>query len=111
MRRDMKSWDEYIEMAREEKDRKAWEKVLSTEEGRWVYSRIMEKSAYRGRSFTGNSFTFRNEGRREVAIEINEDMVHLLGFRAVELRQLAEREYIDFTMKQDKLFHGKKDGS
>ncbi len=97
-------WNAYIEKAYEEKDRDAWEAVLATEEGRWVLSRIMEKTAYRGRAFTGNSFTFRNEGRREVAIEINEDLVRLLGYKAVELRQQAEREWIQFQMEKEKLY-------
>lgn len=102
-------WNAFIEKAKEDKDRNAWRKILSTEEGRWIYSRIMEKTAYKGRAFTGNSFTFRNEGRREVAIEINEELVQLLGYDAVLLRQKAEREDIQFQMEQERLYIGEED--
>lgn len=97
-------WQKYIEEELREKDKIAWKKVLSTKEGRWVLERILEMTGYRARTFTGNSWTFRNEGMREVGITINENLVDLLGMEAVTLRQKAEKEYINFRMEQKRIY-------
>jgi|UniRef100_UPI0040257EAA hypothetical protein len=97
-------WQKRIEEELKERDKIAWKKVLSTKEGRWVLERILEMTGYRARTFTGNSWTFRNEGMREVGITINETLVELLGIEAVTLRQKAEKEYINFQMEQKRIY-------
>ena len=97
-------WQKRIEEELKERDKIAWKKVLSTKEGRWVLERILEMTGYRARTFTGNSWTFRNEGMREVGITINETLLELLGIEAVTLRQKAENEYINFQMEQKRIY-------
>lgn len=97
-------WQKRIEEELKGRDKIAWKKVLSTKEGRWVLERILEMTGYRARTFTGNSWTFRNEGMREVGITINETLVELLGIEAVTLRQKAEKEYINFQMEQKRIY-------
>lgn len=97
-------WQKYLEEEKVQRDKIAWKKVLSTKDGRWVLERILEMTGYRARSFTGNSWTFRNEGMREVGIEINETLVRLLGMDAVTLRQKAEKEYLNFQMEQQRIY-------
>lgn len=97
-------WLEYKEKQSLEKDKKALAAVLATEEGRWLFERLLEIAAYRANVFTGNSFTYYNEGRRSVGVESNNKIVQLLGMQGVNLRQKAEREHIAFMEKQWRLF-------
>ena len=97
-------WLKYKEKQCLEKDKKALAAVLATEEGRWLLERLLDTAAYRANVFTGNSFTYYNEGRRSVGVDINNKIVQLLGMQGVNLRQKAEREHIAFTEKQWRLF-------
>ncbi len=104
------AWEKYLREAREEKDRDAWKKILATEEGRWILMRILDRTNYRARVMTGNSFTYFNEGMREVGIQLIDELAGLLGYESVEIRQQAEREYIQFSMKQEQIFEGGNNG-
>lgn len=104
-----KLWNELIEKEYANQDKLAWKKLMKTKEGRWIFERILEKTAYRANVFTGNSFTFYNEGRRSVGVEVNQWLVDLLDMEGVELRQKAEREHIAFRNEQWRLFNDNED--
>ena len=53
-------------------------------------------------SFTGNSTTFFNEGKRQVGLELLSRITEL-GIDAVKLKQKAELEYIDHQLRAREL--------
>ena len=55
--------------------------VLQTEPGKRFLNRLFAKCKMYNTSFTGNSTTFFNEGKRSVALEIFEDMAELANNR------------------------------
>lgn len=56
-----------LEAQREIDDLRA---VMRTPEGRRVFARVLERTGVESISFTGNSQTFFNEGRRSVGVEL-----------------------------------------
>lgn len=76
--------------------------VLKTEFGRRFFIRILEDAGYNSSSFTGNSTTFFNEGKRDVALQLLKK-VEALGYPGLELKQLAEKEYLNNQMDLDNI--------
>ena len=48
--------------------------VMGTKQGRRFVARLLDQAGLHRRSFTGNSETFFNEGRRSVALELAQDI-------------------------------------
>lgn len=67
--------------------------VLNTPAGRRFFIRLLEMSGYNCSCFTGNSTTFFNEGKREIALMLLY-LVNQLGVMGLELKQAAEKEYL-----------------
>lgn len=84
-----------------ERDVDALNHVLSTELGRWFFCRIFDHTGILKRSFTGNSETYFNEGRRSVGITYMQ-MLGAVGdgVEGVKKYHQAQLEYIN----QQKLF-------
>ena len=84
-----------------ERDVDALNHVLSTELGRWFFCRIFDHTGILKRSFTGNSETYFNEGRRSVGITYMQ-MLGAIGdgVESVKKYHQAQLEYIN----QQKLF-------
>lgn len=76
-----------------ERDKQALEALLNSEDGRWFLMRLLDKTKVMSDSFTGNSATFYNEGRRKVGVDLVNEIA-ALGLEAFAKKQLAEREYI-----------------
>lgn len=73
------------------KDADAIRFMLNNEDGRWFIARLLRAEGLTASSFTGNSSTFYNEGRRAVAIGIR-DRIEDLGKPELQLLQQAECE-------------------
>ena len=99
----------YIEKQKREEDVKAIRTVLKSKAGRWFFIHILEMTGFKAETFTGNSQTFYNEGRRSIGIQIEKEMVELLGKEGFELRQKAEKEYIEFQFKAKALLENKEE--
>jgi hypothetical protein len=76
--------------------------VLNTPAGRRFFIRLLEKTGYNSSSFTGNSTTFFNEGKREIALLLLKD-ISVLGFIGLELKQAAEKEYLSNQLELESL--------
>ena len=76
-----------------ERDKQALNALLDSEEGRWFLMRLLDKTKVMSDSFTGNSATFYNEGRRKVGVDLVNEIA-ALGLDAFAKKQLAEREYV-----------------
>lgn len=84
-----------------ERDVDALNHVLSTELGRWFFCRIFDHTGILKRSFTGNSETYFNEGRRSVGITYMQMLGAICdGVEGVKKYHQAQLEYIN----QQKLF-------
>lgn len=84
-----------------ERDIEALNHVLSTELGRWFFCRIFDYTGVLKRSFTGNSETFFNEGRRSVGLTYMNMLGQIGdGIEGVKKYHQAQLEYI----QQQKLF-------
>lgn len=97
-------WQKFIADEKDRRDKECLKKMLETPEGRWMYMRILEISGYLSSSFTGNSATYFKEGMRYVGIKLANMTVERLGMKGVELKQKAERENIEFQLKNRKYF-------
>ena len=84
---------EYIQAQMRRKDAEALTELLNSPSGRWFLMRMFDRTKLVSNSFTGNSSTFYNEGRRAVGVELMNEIT-CLGLEAFSLKQLAEREYI-----------------
>lgn len=93
-------WVKYLADQMKEYDKAAFKKVLSTKEGRWFFTRLLDMTGYKAQSFTGNSQTFYNEGRRAVGIALVSQLADLLGYEGIKSQQKAEREYVEFQEQQ-----------
>jgi hypothetical protein len=60
-------------------------------------------------SFTGNSATFYNEGRREVAVGIYQSIKANLGLEGMKKLHQAQEELMEFEIKAGKLAEYKED--
>lgn len=102
-------WDAYIKQKMEDMDKAAYKKIMATKEGRWFYIRILQLTGYEAKSFTGNSQTFYNEGRRAVGIEMNQRLMDLHGHDGFVWKQKAEKEFVEFQEAYNRLFSSGKD--
>ena len=87
--------------------------LLKNKEGRWFLTRLLDATGINANSFTGNSHTFFNEGKRQVGLELLA-RIQELGIDAVKLKQKAELEYIDHQLRARELaveYTDKKEGS
>lgn len=85
-----------------ERDIEALNHVLSTELGRWFFCRLLDRAEILKQSFTGNSETFFNEGKRSVGLTYM-NMLGKIGdgVEGVKKYHQAQLEYIE----QQKLFN------
>lgn len=87
--------------------------LLKNKEGRWFLMRLLDATGINANSFTGNSHTFFNEGKRQVGLELLA-RIQDLGIDAVKLKQKAELEYIEHQLRARELaveYTDKKEGS
>ena len=93
----MKTKQDYIR----DRDIDALNHVLSTELGRWFFCRLLDRTDILKQSFTGNSETFFNEGKRKVGL-VYMNMLGQIGdgVDGVKKYHQAQLEYIN----QQKLF-------
>lgn len=93
----MKIKQDYIR----DRDIDALNHVLSTELGRWFFCRLLDRTNILKQSFTGNSETFFNEGKRKVGLTYMNDLASIGdGVEGVMKYHQAQLEYIN----QQKLF-------
>ncbi len=85
-------------LAREQvdKDIRAMEWMLGHELGRWFLARMFEACQLKGATFTGNSGTFYNEGRRDVAVSFYKLIRLKLGVDGLKKLHRAELEMAEF---------------
>ena len=76
--------------------------LLKNKEGRWFLMRLLDATGINANSFTGNSHTFFNEGKRQVGLELLA-RIQELGIDAVKLKQKAELEYIEHQLRAREL--------
>ena len=97
-----KTKQEYIR----DRDIDALNHVLSTELGRWVFCRLLDRTDILKQSFTGNSETFFNEGKRKVGLAYMNMLGQIGdGVEGVKKYHQAQLEYIE----QQKLFEALKE--
>ena len=84
-----------------DRDIEALNHVLSTELGRWFFCRLLDRTDILKQSFTGNSETFFNEGKRKVGL-VYMNMLGQIGdgVEGVKKYHQAQLEYIE----QQKVF-------
>lgn len=93
----MKTKQEYIR----DRDIDALNHVLSTELGRWFFCRLLDRTDILKQSFTGNSETFFNEGKRKVGLTYMNMLGQIGdGVDGVKKYHQAQLEYIE----QQKVF-------
>ena len=83
-------------------DQQALLSLLKSRDGRWFIMRMLDSAGVNAQSFTGNSTTFYNEGKRQIGLEILA-RIQDLGLDAVKLKQKAELEYIEHQLKAREL--------
>lgn len=83
-------------------DQNSLTSILKSKEGRWFLMRLLDATGVNSSSFTGNSTTFFNEGKRQVGLELLA-RIQELGFDAVKLKQKAELEYIEHQLRAREL--------
>ena len=79
-----------LQMAVAGRDKDALEWILSNKQGRWFLARMMKNEGLHASSFTGNSGTFYNEGRREVVCDIYNRIRAQMGLRGVWIAMAAD---------------------
>ncbi len=99
-------WQKYFLQCQEDRDREALKAVLKTKEGLWILSRIILMTGLKNSSYTGNAETYFREGRREIGIEISNLILNSLGLEEGHKQlQAIDKEYIDFKIRQNKIFN------
>ncbi len=84
-----------------DRDIDALNHVLSTELGRWFFCRLLDRTDILKQSFTGNSETFFNEGKRKVGLAYMNMLGQIGdGIDGVKKYHQAQLEYIE----QQKVF-------
>ena len=97
-----KTKQEYIR----DRDIDALNHVLSTELGRWFFCRLLDRTDILKQSFTGNSETFFNEGKRKVGLAYMNMLGQIGdGVEGVKKYHQTQLEYIE----QQKLFEALKE--
>lgn len=94
---------------RERRDREAFEYVLSDPRGRWFLMELFDNTFYNATTFTGNSQSFFNEGKRSVTVNIVSRISRLLGIKGIKLKQQAEQEYAEFVLEAQRLISEKEE--
>lgn len=98
----MKTKQDYIR----DRDIDALNHVLSTELGRWFFCRLLDRTDILKQSFTGNSETFFNEGKRKVGLAYMNMLGQIGdGVEGVKKYHQAQLEYIE----QQKVFEALKE--
>ena len=85
------------------KDKAALEWLLDNSNGRWFLARLMQQEGLTAGSFTGNSATFYNEGRREVVVGIYQSIKTQLGLRGIKLLHQAQEEMMKYQEEAERL--------
>ena len=98
-----------LQMAINGKDKTALEWMLNNRQGRWFLARLLKNEGLTAGSFTGNSATFYNEGRREVAVGIYQSIKANLGLEGMKKLHQAQEELMEFEIKAGKLAEYKED--
>lgn len=99
-------WQKYFNQCQEDRDRDALRAVLKSNDGLWVLSRILIMTGLKTSSYTGNAETYFREGRREIGIEISNLIIQALGLEeGHKYLQAIDKEYIDFKIRQNKIFN------
>lgn len=89
------------EIARQ--DKAAYEYMLNDKRGRWFLMRLFDSTYLNATTYTGNSQSFFNEGKRAVGVNVYKKIVELLGTEGITLRQKAELEYIKVQRDAERL--------
>lgn len=76
----------------ERTDRDALREVLGTRAGRWLIMRLFDSCHVFERTMTGNSWTYFNEGARDVGLQLRG---RIIRDGHIDALQLAEREYVE----------------
>ena len=93
------------------KDQAALEWLLGNSNGRWFLARLMQQEGPTAGSFTGNSATFYNEGRREVAVGIYQSIKTQLWLRGIKLLHQAQEEMMEYQEKVERLSEQKEENT
>lgn len=80
-------------------DTEAMRWILSDKRGRWFLQRMFQACQLTGNTFTGNSGTFYNEGRRDVAVSFYQLIRMKLKEEGIRLLHQAELEMLDFEKR------------
>ena len=91
------------------KDKAALEYLLKTRHGRWFLARLMKADGLHAATFTGNSATFYNEGRREAALTIYNAIKAQLGLRGLKLLHKAQEEMMEYEERVTELAQEKEE--
>nr|DAH87135.1 MAG TPA: hypothetical protein [Caudoviricetes sp.] len=81
-------------------DRDALQDVLQTRSGRWFIMRLFDSCHVFERTMTGNSWTYFNEGARDMGLQLRG---RIIRDGHVDALQLAEREYVEKIAELQKL--------
>lgn len=88
-------------------DIEALEFLLSDPKGRWFLTSLGYKNFVHTSTFTGNSTSFLNEGRRQVVLRLYDEIRQISEGASLKLLE-AEKERIDFTEKLIKKINNEK---
>ena len=102
---------ELVNKAVASKDKEALEWMLGNRHGRWFLARLMQTEGFTTRSFTGNSATFYNEGRREVCVGIYETILTQMKLRGIKLLHQAQEELLEYKEKVKSMAEDKEDNN
>lgn len=94
---------------RERRDKEAFEYMLSDSRGRWFLMELFDNTYYNATTFTGNSNSFFNEGKRSVTVNIVNRIARLLGIKGIKLKQQAELEYAEFAEEAKRMISEKEE--
>lgn len=98
-----------LQAAVDGRDKAALEWMMKNRNGRWFLARLLQKEGLNAGSFTGNSGTFYNEGRREVVVGIYQSIKAQLGLRGIKMLHQAQEELMEFEEKAGRLAEQKED--
>lgn len=91
------------------KDKDSLEWLLGNKQGRWFLARLMKNEGLHASSFTGNSGTFYNEGRREVVCDIYNRIKTQMGLRGIKLLHQAQEEMMEYEEMATRMAEQKED--
>jgi len=94
---------------KERRDREAFEYMLADPRGRWFLMELFNNTYYNATTYTGNSQSFFNEGKRSVTVNIVNRISRLLGLQGIKLKQQAEQEYAAFVLEAERLISEKEE--